>query len=72
MRQADAVLQEVWRVKDAALAQVGGDGHRLVQQLREQSAKLRAELSAGIRGNITVPIKPAPLQPGSLKPALKN
>jgi hypothetical protein len=72
MRQADAVLQEVWRIKDAALAQVGGDGHRLVQQLREQSAKLRAELSTGIHESMTAPIKPAPPEPISLKPALKN
>jgi hypothetical protein len=62
MRQADAVLQEVWRIKDAALAQVGGDGHRLVQQLREQSAKLRAELSAGMHENLAAPMKPTPLK----------
>jgi hypothetical protein len=48
MKQADAVLQEVWRIKDAALKQAGGDGHQLVQQLREQSAALRAELQSGV------------------------
>jgi hypothetical protein len=64
MRQADAVLQEVWRIKDAALAQAGGDGHRLVQQLREQSAKLRADLLADVGKTMPLPMKQAPSTPG--------
>ncbi len=40
-RQADAVIQELWRIKDAAFEAAGHDPKRFVQQLRERSSELR-------------------------------
>ena len=44
MRPADAVLQEVWRIKDAAFEAAGHDAKRFVNELRERSAQLREGL----------------------------
>lgn len=44
MRSPDAVLLEVWRVKDAAFAQAGFDSKRFVQQLQGRSSQLRQGL----------------------------
>ena len=44
MKPADAVLQEVWRVKDAAFKAAGHDAQRFVNELRERSAQLREGL----------------------------
>ena len=44
MRQADAILQEVWRIKDTAYKQAGSNSQRFVAQLLERSAQLRAGL----------------------------
>ena len=44
MKPADAVLQEVWRVKDAAFEAAGHDAKRFVNELRERSAQLREGL----------------------------
>lgn len=45
MRKPDAVLQEVWQIKDAAYERVGRDAHRFVEQLRQHSAELRRGLN---------------------------
>ena len=44
MRTPDAVLQEVWQIKDAAFKNVGNDSQRFVEQLRLRSAQLRQGL----------------------------
>jgi hypothetical protein len=44
MRTPDTVLEELWAIKDAELQQAGGDGKRLVAQLRAQSQALREGL----------------------------
>ena len=44
MRQADAILQEVWRIKDTAYKQAGSNSQLFVAQLLERSAQLRAGL----------------------------
>ncbi len=45
MKQPDAVLQEIWQIKDAAFDAVGGDSQRFVAQLRARSAQLREGLA---------------------------
>lgn len=45
MRTPDAVLQEVWQIKDAAYKRAGSDSQRFVQQLLERSAALRQGLA---------------------------
>ena len=45
MKQPDAVLQEIWRVKDVAFEAAGGDPHRFVAQLQARSAQLREGLA---------------------------
>ncbi len=44
MRNPGVVLQELWAIKDAEFQQAGSDGKRLVEQLRQRSASLRAGL----------------------------
>jgi hypothetical protein len=44
MRTSDAVLQEVWQIKDAAYEKAGRNADRFVKQLRQQSAELRRGL----------------------------
>lgn len=44
MKKPDAVLQEVWQIKDAAYAQSGGNSQRFVEQLRQRSEQLRQGL----------------------------
>jgi hypothetical protein len=44
MKTPDAVLQEVWKIKDAAYAQAGSDSQRFVDQLRQRSEQLRQGL----------------------------
>jgi hypothetical protein len=58
MRGPDAVLQEVWRVKDTAFAQAGYDAQRFVQQLQARSAQLR-------QGLALKPLEVAPKAPQS-------
>ena len=41
LKQPDAVLQEIWQIKDAAFEAAGRDSQRFVQQLRARSAQLR-------------------------------
>jgi len=45
MKQPDAVLQEIWQIKDAAFDAVGRDSQRFVAQLRARSAHLREGLA---------------------------
>jgi hypothetical protein len=65
MKTPDAVLQELWSIKDAEYRQSGNDGHTLVAQLRAQSAALRAGLQlkplipAIPQGNAPSPNSPA-------------
>lgn len=40
-RRADAVIQELWRIKDAAFEAAGCDPKRFLQQLRERSSEQR-------------------------------
>ncbi len=44
MKTPDAVLQEVWQIKDAAYAQAGNNSQRFVEQLRQRSEQLRQGL----------------------------
>jgi hypothetical protein len=44
MRTPDAVLQEVWQIKDAAYEEAGRNADRFVKQLRQRSAELRRGL----------------------------
>ncbi len=41
MKHPDAVLQEIWQIKDTAFDAVGRDSQRFVAQLRARSAQLR-------------------------------
>ncbi len=41
MKQADAVLQEIWQIKDAAFQAAGQDTKRFVADLQARSAQLR-------------------------------
>jgi hypothetical protein len=45
MRTPDAVLQEVWQIKDAAYEKAGRNADRFVEQLRQRSAELRLGLN---------------------------
>ncbi len=51
IRQADAVIQELWRIKDAAFEAAGQDPKRFIQQVRERSAKLREALQPVVSPN---------------------
>lgn len=44
MRTPDAVLQEIWQIKDAAYKNAQGNSQRFVEQLRLRSAQLRLGL----------------------------
>jgi hypothetical protein len=44
MKTPDAVLQEIWQIKDAAYDQAGRNSQRFVDQLRQRSAQLRQGL----------------------------
>ena len=44
MRQVDAILQEVWRIKDAAYKRAGNNSQLFAAQLLERSAQLRVGL----------------------------
>ncbi len=44
-RQPDAVIQELWRVKDAAFEAAGRDPQQFVRILREKSEGLRQRLN---------------------------
>jgi hypothetical protein len=44
VRQADAVIQELWRIKDAAFEAAGQDPKRFIQLVRERSAMFREGL----------------------------
>ena len=41
LKQPDAVLQEIWQIKDAAFEAAGRDSQRFVEQLRARSVQLR-------------------------------
>lgn len=44
MRTPDAVLQEVWQIKDAAYEKAGRNADRFIEELRQRSAELRRGL----------------------------
>lgn len=44
MRTPDAILQEVWRIKDAAYKDAQGNSQRFIDQLRLRSVELRRGL----------------------------
>ncbi len=45
MRVPDAVLQEVWRIKDESVRAAAGSSQRFVEQIRLRSAELRQGLN---------------------------
>lgn len=45
MRKPDAVLQEVWQIKDSAYEKSGRNAARFVEKLRQHSAELRRGLN---------------------------
>ncbi len=45
MRTPDAVLQEVWQIKDAAYEKAGRNADLFVEQLRQRRAELRHGLN---------------------------
>jgi hypothetical protein len=44
MRTPDAILQEVWQIKDAAYKDAQGNSQRFIDQLRLRSVELRRGL----------------------------
>lgn len=52
-RQADAVIQELWRIKDASFEAAGCDPRRFLQQLREKNAELRSAVENAANSNAT-------------------
>jgi hypothetical protein len=45
VKTPDAVLQEIWQIKDAAYAQAEHNSQRFVEQLRQRSEQLRQGLA---------------------------
>lgn len=45
MRVPDAVLQEVWKIKDESVRSAAGSSQRFVEQIRQRSAELRQGLN---------------------------
>ena len=60
MRAPDAILQEVWQIKDEAFRQAGSDPARFVQALKARSLALREGLGlvSGLKNSSDA--KPAP------------